>query len=97
MPSLAGSSEVPCVRCSTRVPGLAWGEYCVTCLAERRRRATRMARRISQGAGLLVVAWVFLALPSTIVARTWGAVIVVATYLLTRQIAIKLIMEFLPK
>lgn len=97
MRSLGGLPEVPCVKCERRVPGLRWGEYCPSCLAERRVRAERIARRVAQGAGLLMVLWVFLRLPNTVTARAWGAVIVAGTYVLVRQITIKLAMEYLSK
>ena len=97
MQSLAGLPEVPCVKCEKRVPGLAWGDYCPNCRAEREGRASLLARRISQLAAIAMVVYVFVALPNTVGARAWGAIIVAATYLLVRQIVTTLAMEFLPK
>jgi len=53
MPLRIGLPEVPCVRCHERVAGLAWGERCPTCHAERKRRASQLARRISLVAALM--------------------------------------------
>lgn len=97
MRSLAGLPEVPCVRCERRVPGLRWGDYCPECLAQRTARARRIGRSISQVSALGMAAYVFLALPNTVGARTWGAIIVAATYFLVRQIVIRIALEFLPR
>jgi hypothetical protein len=47
--------------------------------------------------GALTAVWVFIELPVTVTARVWGAGVVVATWFLVRQIATRLLMEFLPK
>lgn len=97
MRSLGGLPEVPCAKCGQHVPGLSWGEYCPPCREGRRKRADRIARRISGVVGALTAVWVFIELPVTVTARVWGAGIVVATWFLARQIATRLLMEFLPK
>lgn len=92
-----GLAEVPCVKCGTRVRGLGWGELCPDCLAERKRRASRLARRISLAATLLMGAYVALKFPADPGARLYGAVLVAATYLIVRRIATRLAMELLPR
>lgn len=97
MRSLGGYlPEVPCARCHERVAGLAWGERCPACRKERKRRASRLARRISLAAAL--VAAVILGLRATpgTDARTWIGIGTLATFLLVRVIAFRLAMEFLP-
>jgi len=89
-------AEVPCARCERRVAGLAWGERCRDCLAERRRRASRLARRISLVAALLAAIFLGWGTPGTGQSRTWVAIGVLGTFLLTRMIAMRIAMEFLP-
>ena len=94
--SLASAEPpAPCAKCLNRVPGVRWGDLCPDCLAELRRRASPIARRISLLAALLVVlyAWLKITLkPST---RIWIAVIAVGTYFLVRRIATQITMEYL--
>jgi predicted nucleic acid-binding Zn ribbon protein len=97
MPSLGGlrPPEVPCVRCGERVPGLGWGERCRDCLADRKRRARRLARRISLVAALLTATALGLQAPRAADARVWIAIGTVATFLLVRTIVQRVAMEFL--
>ena len=92
-----GLPEVPCVKCGTRVRGLGWGELCPDCLAERRRRATRLARRISLAATALIGAYVALRFPADPGSRLYGAVLVAATYLIVRRSAPRRALELQPR
>jgi hypothetical protein len=95
MPSLGGLPEVPCARCGRRVRGLPWGELCPDCLAERKRRANRLASRISLAATLLMAAYVALRVPGAPMARLYGGIAVLATYIIVRRIATLVAMEYL--
>lgn len=96
MRSPLDSAEVPCVRCQERVAGLAWGERCPRCREERKRRASRIARRISLVAALLVAIGMGLRGPVTEDSRIYIGIGVLATFLLVRMIALRIAMEFLP-
>lgn len=96
MRSLSGLPEVPCARCQRRLPGLAWGELCPDCLAERRRRASRLASRISLAATVLMAVYVAIRMPEAPMARLYGAIAVLATYIIIRRIATRVAMEYLP-
>jgi hypothetical protein len=91
--SRGGLPEVPCPRCGERFVGLAWGELCPRCRAERSRRASKVANRISLAATLLTGLYVALTLPREPMARTYGAVAVLATYIIVRRIASRVAME----
>jgi hypothetical protein len=96
MPSLVGLPEVPCVRCHERVGGLAWGDRCPKCHADRKRRASLLARRISLVAALIaagLLGWRFPAGPNS---RKWIGIGTLMTFFLVRNIAFRLAMEFLP-
>lgn len=93
MPSLGGSPEVPCARCGRRVPGLPWGEKCPDCRRELQRRAGRIANRISLVATLLMGIWVGVRLPPDPMARLYGAIAVVATYIIVRRVAGRVALE----
>ena len=95
MPSLSGLPEVPCARCGRRVRGLGWGELCSDCLAERKRRANRLANRISLAATVLMAAYVAIRLSGAPMARLYGGIAVLATYIIVRRIATRVAMEFL--
>jgi hypothetical protein len=95
VPSLSGLPEVPCIRCERRVPGLGWGELCPDCRAERKRRASRLASRISLAATVLMAAYVALRVPAAPMARLYGAIAVLATYIIVRRIATLVAMEYL--
>jgi hypothetical protein len=97
MLSRGGLPEVPCARCERRVPGLAWGEFCAQCRAERMTRSSRLGNRIALGATLLMATYVGWRLPVDATARFYGAVAVVATYIIVRRIASRIAMEFLPR
>jgi hypothetical protein len=79
------------------VRGLAWGELCPDCRAERAGRASRLAHRISLAATALMAAYVAFRLPGDPASRLYGAVAVLATYIIVRRVATRAAMEFLPK
>jgi hypothetical protein len=95
MLSPGGLPEVPCAKCERRVGGLQWGELCPECRAERGRRASRLANRISLAATALTAAYVALRLPPDSTARFYGVVAVVATYIIVRRIVSRIAMEVL--
>jgi hypothetical protein len=97
VPLLSGLPEVPCVKCGLRIRGLGWGELCPDCLAERRRRASRLASRISLAATVLMAAYVAIRVSGAPMARLYGAIAVLATYIIVRRIATQVAMEYLPK
>jgi hypothetical protein len=90
-----GQPEVPCVRCGRRVWGLGWGELCPECLSERRARARRLAGRISLAATVLMAAYVALRMSGAPMARLYGAIAVLATYIIVRRIATQIAMEYM--
>ena len=90
---LGGLPEVPCARCGERVAGLAWGELCPTCRAQRHRRASRLANRISLAATLLIGLYVAFRMPPDPMARLYGAIAVLATYIIVRRIAARVALE----
>ena len=95
MLSRSGLPEVPCAKCGRRLPGLPWGELCPDCLAERKGRASRLARRISLAATVLMTAYVALRLPADPMARLYAGIAVLATYIIVRRIATRVAMEYL--
>jgi hypothetical protein len=95
--SPGGLPEVPCAKCERRVRGLGWGELCPDCLAERKRRASRLANRISLAATALMAAYVALRVSAAPMARMYGGIAVVATYIIIRRIATQVAMEYLPR
>jgi hypothetical protein len=97
VPSLSGLPEVPCAKCERRIRGLSWGELCPECLAERRRRANRLANRISLAATVLMAAYVAIRVSAAPTARLYGAIATLATYIIVRRIATRVAMEYLPK
>lgn len=97
MPSLSGwPPEVPCVTCGTRVAGLGWGERCPACMAVRLGRANYLARRISLAATFLVGLYVIWRTPPIPLARIYGAIAVLATYIVVRKIVQRVALELLP-
>jgi hypothetical protein len=95
MLSLGGLPEVPCARCGRRVVGLAWGDICPQCRAERSRRASRLANRISLAATLLMGLYVAFRMPHDSMARVYGAIAVLATYIIVRRIVSRVAMEIM--
>jgi hypothetical protein len=97
MPLPSGLPEVPCAKCGRRVPGLAWTALCPECRWEREARARRLSSRIALAATALMGLYLAIRLPPDPSARLYGAVGVLATYLIVRRIAGRLAMEFLPR
>ena len=97
MPSLSGLPEVPCARCERRIRGLRWGDLCPDCLAEREGRARKLARRISLAATVLMAAYVAIRVSAAPMARLYGAIAILATYIIVQRIATKVAMEYLPR
>jgi hypothetical protein len=95
VPSLSGLPEVPCVRCGRRIRGLSLGELCPECLAERKARARKVANRISLAATVLMAIYVIVRVPAESMARLYGAIAVLATYIIVRRIAMAIGMEYL--
>jgi hypothetical protein len=95
MLSRSGLPEVPCAKCGRRIEGLPWGELCPDCRAERERRASRLAGRISLAATVLMAAYVALRVPTDPTARLYSAIAVLATYIITRRIVTRVAMEYL--
>jgi hypothetical protein len=95
MLSRGGLPEVHCARCERRVVGLAWGDLCPQCRAERSRRASRIANRISLAATALMGLYVAFRMPSDPMARVYGAVAVLATYIIVRRIVSRVAMEIM--
>jgi hypothetical protein len=79
------------------VRGLPWGELCPDCLARRKRRASRLAGRISLAVTALMAAYVAFRLPGDPTSRLYGAIAVLATYIIVRRVASRAAMEFLPR
>ena len=93
-----GSPDVPCLTCGTRVFGLRWGTDCPDCHARRVLRAGRLAGRWALGATLLMALYVWFRVPAEpALGRIYGAVAVLATYVLVRRIVSRIAMEYLPR
>ena len=90
---LGAPAEVPCARCGERVAGLPWGDFCAACRAERARRAGRIAGRIALVATVLMGLYVTFTLPPDPMARLYGAIAVIATYIIVRRVAGRVAME----
>ena len=90
---LGGLPEVPCARCGERIAGLPWGELCPTCRAQRQRRASRLSNRISLAATALMGLYVAFRMPPDPMARLYGAIAVLATYIIVRRIAARVALE----
>lgn len=88
--------EVPCAECGRRQRGLSWGERCPDCTARRLRRARRVARGVSLLATVLVALWLRFGLRLGPGEQWYAVVAIVATFALTRHVALKVAMEYLP-
>ncbi len=97
MRSPSGWPELPCARCGTLVACLDFGELCRDCRAERARRASRLARRISLPATLLVGWYVTARMPPLPVARIYGVIAVLVTYIVVRKVVHRVALELLPR
>jgi hypothetical protein len=79
------------------VPGLGWGELCPACRTERTRRANRLARRISLPATLLVGLYVVFRMPNYPLARVYGVIAILVTYIAVRKVVERVAIEMLPR
>jgi hypothetical protein len=79
------------------VPGLGWGELCPACRTERARRANRLARRISLPATLFVGLYVVLRMPHYPLARVYGVIAILVTYIAVRKVVERVAIEMLPR
>ena len=95
MLSPSGLPEVPCAKCGRRLAGLPWGALCPECRAKRETRASRLGRRISLAATVLMAVYVALRIPADPMARLYAAIAVLATYIIVRRIASRVAMEYL--
>jgi hypothetical protein len=93
--SPSGLPEVPCAKCGRRLSGLPWGELCPECRAQREKRASRLAHRISLAATVLMAGYVALRVPADPTARLYAAIAALATYIIVRRIATRVAMEYL--
>jgi hypothetical protein len=64
-------------------------------MAERKTRARRLAARISLAATVLMAAYVAIRVPGAPMARLYGGIAVLATYIIVRRIATLVAMEYL--
>lgn len=77
--------------------GLGWGEICPACRSARAHRANRLASRISLPATLLVGLYVIFRMPAYPLARIYGAIAVLVTYIVVRKVVQRVAIEFLPR
>jgi hypothetical protein len=66
-------------------------------LAEREGRARKLARRISLAATVLMALYVAIRVSAAPMARLYGGIAVLATYIIVRRIVTRVAMEYLPK
>jgi len=96
MPSSDGFLEVPCAKCGRKGFKIQWGDLCPLCREEKSRRANRVGRWSAIGASLAVGVWVLLSVPGNVpLARVYGMIAVVATYLIVWRIVYRIAMELL--
>ena len=79
------------------MPGLGWGDLCPACRTQRSQRANRFARRISLPATLLVGIYVVLRMPPYPLARVYGVIAIVVTYIAVRKVVERVAIEMLPR
>ncbi len=94
MPLSAGLPEAPCARCGKRA-SIAWGELCPLCQAERELSAIKVSRWAALAVALLVGLYAVLRIPPE--HKWYAAVAVAGVYLITRRIATRMALEFLPR
>ncbi len=93
-----GSPDVPCLTCGKRVFGLRWGTDCPECHARRAAHANRLAGRVALVLTALMAAYVWFRVPAgSALGRLYGAIAVLATYVLVRRITSRIAMEYLPR
>jgi len=91
------ADPVPCVQCDRRERGLAWGDFCTICRAEREQEAKRIGSRIGIiGAGVLA-AYLLWTTPNELYPRIFAAASVLLVYVIIRVFVSKLRFEFAPR
>ena len=95
MPSLAGLPEAPCARCGRRAR-IEWGELCPICQGERLQKAINVSRWVAIVVAVLVGVYSVLRINKP-EQRWYAAIATIASYLITRRIATRMAMEFLPR
>ena len=95
--SLLGPADVPCVLCDRRERGLTWGDYCSACKKARQHKASRIARKASAVAALIMAVWLLIRVPPQLTPRVYAAVTVIVVYVVVRKIVWQVAMEFLPR
>ncbi len=87
MQSHDGFLEVPCARCGRKGAKIQWGDVCPVCREEQKHRARRIGRLAAIPSTIAVGVWVLLSVPPDVqLARIYGMVAVIATYVLVRRI-----------
>jgi len=91
------ADPVPCIQCNRRERGLAWGDFCSVCRAEREREAKRLGSRLGiLGAGALA-AYLIWTTPNELAPRIFAAASVLLVYVIIRRFVSKLRYEFAPR
>src|SRR2546430_8667534 len=98
--SWSGGSSHPCGRCGETTGGIEIGGLCGRCAQIVTGKASRIGRLVALVTTVLLAGYVMLTLRSVspdwqATARTVGAVAVVAWYLLTYRIAMRIALEWL--
>ena len=95
MQSHDGFLEAPCARCGRKGAKIKWGETCPVCREELKRKASRIGRLAAIPSTIAVGVWVLLSVPPDVpLARIYGMVAVVATYILVRRIVSRIAQDF---
>ena len=94
------ASSNPCARCGEQTAGLAPGDLCATCTKALSKQASRIGRWVAILTTLALAGYLTLNLRSVppaseSTARTMGAVVAVAWYLLTFRIVQRVAFEWL--
>jgi hypothetical protein len=84
------------VQCDRREVGLAWGEYCTVCRAERERRANRVAQRVGIVGAVLLAAYLIWRSPNQLTPRIFAAASVVLVYVVLRRIVSRVVLDLMP-
>jgi hypothetical protein len=88
---------VPCVQCDRREAGLAWGDFCQVCRAEREARVRGVAQRAGIVAAVALAAWLIWRSPNELFPRIFAAASVLLLYVIVRRLVARLMLEFLPR
>lgn len=75
--------------------GLAWGDYCSVCRAERERRANRVARRVGIAGAAVLAGWLIWRTPNEFVPRLFAAASVLLLYVVLRRVAARVALELM--